>query len=369
MILLAPRMILWMAATVLLSWLAPRRLQMPAVILSTIAFLGMEDPLALGVMTAQAGLTLWSLPRVRSRGWLTATLVGLIVAILAAFKIQNHIVNPGRIIMPLGLSFTTFRLVHLIVDAYAGRLKRHDFMDLLAYLFFLPPLPVGPIHRFPDFVQDLRRRRFDRQHLGAGTERILHGYAKLVILRNLVIFPYLLPWFSRYADGSFRGDLLASIGQWIDLYISFSGCSDLAVGFSLIMGFRIQENFNHPYLASSLPDFWQRWHISLTSWCRDYIFAPVTAVTRMPALGVGAALLVIGLWHELSIRYLLWGIYHALGILLWHLFVPRLKAALPAGRWTDLTLRPLFTATTILFVLSSFAVTNRADMFLRSLMH
>ena len=368
MIFLAPHVILWMAITAALSWLAPRRLQMPCVILSTSAFLGWEDPRALAMMTAQTGLALWALPRVKHRGRLTAVLVGLIVSVLVAFKIQCDLINPGSIIMPLGLSFTTFRLVHLLVDAYTGRLPGHKFMDVLAYLFFLPPLPVGPIHRFPDFAHDLRRRRFDKQHLGAGLERILHGYAKLVVLRLLVL-PFLAPLFGRATDGSFRGDLIASSGQWIDLYISFSGCSDLAVGFSLIMEFRIQENFRHPYLASSLPDFWQRWHMSLTAWCRDYVFAPVVAVTRMPVLGVGAALLVIGLWHELSTRYLLWGIYHALGIVLWHLAVPRLKAAIPAGRWRDWTFRPLSTAATLLFVVSSFAVTKRADMFLRSLLH
>lgn len=366
MIILSLTAVAWMAATLLLAWLPPRRLRLPLMVLSTVGFLAFKEPLSLAVMAAQTALTLWALPRVGRQGWLTLAMVSLELAALVAFKIRVDLIPGGNPAMPLGLSFTTFRQVHLLVDAYSGRLPVHGRAETLAYLFFLPPLAVGPIHRFQTFLRDLRRRRFEAAQLGQGLERILHGYAKLIILRNLVIFPFLFPWVSTFGDGSFTGDVMTSLGQWIDLYITFSGCSDVAIGFALSMGFRIQENFERPFLARSLPDFWQRWHMSLTSWCRDYVFAPLTASTRKPYLGVAAALVVLGLWHELSVRYVLWGFYHALGILLWHQLVPRLKAALPQGRWRAWTLRPLATAATLVFVVSSFAVTRRADLLLKS---
>jgi len=356
MIVLAQRTVLWTAVTALLSWLLPRRLQMPAVVLSTCLFLAAADRAALGLMAAQTAAVLWALPRARRRGVFTAVLVGLLAAVLAAFKL-----GAGRIAMPLGVSFMAFRLVHLLVDAYAGRLPRHDPESVLAYLLFLPPMAAGPIHRFPEFLVDLRRRRFDAELLGRGLERVLHGYAKLVILRNLLVLPLVVPALSRWA-GSFPGDVLAGAGQWLDLYITFSGASDLAIGYALVMGFRIQENFRFPFLAGSIQDFWRRWHISLTLWCRDYVYAPVAAATRRPLLGIAVAMVVIGLWHEASLRYILWGLYHAGGIVASR----RLAAALPAPeRWRWL-LRPLATAATLLFVVSSYAVTSRADAALKA---
>ena len=358
MIVLAQRTVLWTGATVLLSWLLPRRLQMPAATLSTCLFLALLDRVAFGLLALQIPVVLWALPRVRRRGVLTGALVALVLLVLAAFRLAGELEPPARVAMPLGISYMAFRLVHLLVDAYAGRLPAHDRAGVLAYLLFLPALAAGPIHRFPAFLVDLRRRRFDPDLLGRGLERALHGYAKLVILRNLFILPILLPALG--GGGTFLDDTLAAAGRWADLYVCFSGASDLAIGVALAMGFRLQENFRFPFLAGSIPDFWRRWHMSLTLWCRDYVFAPVAAATRRPLLAVTVAMLVIGLWHECSLRYLLWGLYHAAGILL----VQRLAAR----GWTSTApwLRPLGTAATLLFVVSSFPVTSRLDLALKA---
>jgi len=368
MIVLAQRTVLWTGATVLLSWLLPRRLQMPAVILSTCLFLAVLDRVALALLACQIPLVLWALPRVRRRGVLTATLVALLVLVLAAFKLAGERAYPTRVAMPLGISYMAFRLIHLLVDGYAGRLPAYETGGVLAYLLFLPPLPVGPIHRLPEFLVDLRRRRFDPELLGRGLERVLHGYAKLVILRNLILLPVLLPALSRSAGTSFLGDTLAASGRWMDFYISFSGASDLAIGYALTMGFRLQENFRFPFLAGSIPDFWRRWHISLTLWCRDYVYAPVAAATRRPVLAVAVAMVVIGLWHEGSLRYILWGLYHAAGILASHRLAAATRGWFPPGGRRARLLRPLATLATLLFVVSSFPVTARLDQALRSLM-
>jgi len=367
MIVLAQAAVFWTAATVLLSWLLPRRLQMPAVAVSTCAFLAGMAPAALAVLAVEIPLVLWALPRIRRRGILAAGLAGLLAAALAGFKLGLRLPGMGALVVPLGLSFMTFRLIHLLVDGYAGRLPSCGTGDLLSYLLFLPPLPVGPIHRLPEFLADLRRRRFDGDMLGLGLERILHGYAKLVILRNLFILPVLVPALSGWARGTFRGDLLAAAGAWTDLYVCFSGISDLAVGYALAMGFRIQENFRFPFLAVSIPDFWRRWHMSLTLWCRDYVYAPVAAVTRRRFLGIAVAMVVIGLWHEVSLRYLLWGLYHAAGIAASHWLAERFRPWLPAqGRLARL-LAPVGTLATLLFVLASIPVTSRLDAALRVL--
>ncbi len=108
---------------------------------------------------------------------------------------------------------------------------------------------------------------------------------------------------------------MAEVG--LNLYLQFSGFSDIAIGFARLLGFRVMENFNWPFLQKNISEFWRCWHISLTSWCRDYVYSSVIAHTRSPALGALATLIVIALWHEVSIRYLLWGCCHGLGIVAW----------------------------------------------------
>ena len=365
MIVLAPATIAWTALTAILAWAAPRKLQLPAIGFSAAVFLARADPVALGVLAVQLAVVLLALGRLRGRGVLTAATVVLVAVPIVAFKVRAGLPHVAGLAVPLGLSFSTFRLVHLVVDAWAGRLPSRRAGDVLSYVLLLPAIPSGPIHRFPDFLVDLRRRRFDAALLGAGLERALHGYAKLVVLRNLFVVPVLVPLLARHAGESFAGDVLASAGEWIDIYVSFSGCTDLAIGWALVLGFRLIENFDHPYLASSIPDFWRRWHVSLTSWARDYVFAPLAAATRRPVVGVAAAMLTIGLWHELSSRYVLWGLYHAAGILAWHALAARLPA--PSGR-LGLVLRPVATLSTLAFVLSSFAVTSRLDRALHTLL-
>lgn len=163
--------------------------------------------------------------------------------------------------------------------------------------------------------------------------------------------------------------MAAGAGHWLDLYVAFSGASDLAIGYALAMGFRIQENFRFPFLARSIPDFWRRWHMSLTFWCRDYVYAPIAAATRRPVLGITLAMAVIGLWHEFSLRYLLWGLYHGAGILLTHRLAALARPWLPEEGRVARALRPVGTAATLLFVVSSFAVTNRLDGALWTLWH
>jgi alginate O-acetyltransferase complex protein AlgI len=147
-----------------------------------------------------------------------------------------------------------------------------------------------------------------------------------------------------------------------NLYFQFSGFSDIAIGFARLLGFRVMENFNWPFLQKNISDFWRCWHISLTSWCREYIYTSVIATTRSPALGVLATLIAIGLWHEVSLRYLAWGFYHGLGIIVWqqwqHLWSSYPEVRLPVFRWTrDL----LSTLLTLHFVWLGFLLVRQPD--------
>jgi alginate O-acetyltransferase complex protein AlgI len=117
----------------------------------------------------------------------------------------------------------------------------------------------------------------------------------------------------------------------LNIYFQFSGFADVAIGFSLLLGYRVMENFNWPYLQKNIAAFWRCWHISLTSWCRDYVYLPTLGVTRNPIIASYSTFMVIGLWHEISLRYVLWALYHATGVLIWRGF-QRLKRRLRLPR-------------------------------------
>ena len=235
-------------------------------------------------------------------------------------------------IIPLGLSYYTLRCIHYAVEKYRGNIPPHDFAAFAQYLFYLPTLLAGPIHRFPAFHNDLQRQRWDGHMFAMGLERMLIGYFKITVLANF-LFNNMLGLLILEIDKSNQAfaAYLNMVKLSGNIYLQFAGYSDIAIGFGMMMGFKVMENFNFPFLARNISDFWTRWHISLTSWCRDYVYMGTIAVTRSAILAAFAAMLAMGLWHEFSLRFLLWGLYHGAGIMIWQQF-QRLKPRLPQSQ-------------------------------------
>ena len=353
----------WLVITVACAWALPRKAQPFGIVLCTAAFLGYFALPSLLILTATSLLIFFLLKRNRVHGAALVSAVGVISAIFIWFKLKGA--APVRMtgawyVMPLGLSYYSFRQIHYIFESYKRKLEDHTLSDYLCYLFFLPTIHVGPIHRFPEFLRDLRRRRWDPSNLSAGLERILYGYAKIVIVSNYLIAKQYNLMIVPYNQGHpYLYEYLRSLSHWMNLYFQFSGYSDIAIGFSLIMGFRIMENFNYPFLAENIVEYWQRWHLSLSSWCREYVYLPMASLTRRPGLAVVAAMLVLGLWHEFSGTYLIWGLYNGVAIVLWHRF-QALKERLPdwKNRWWRGSLRAASILLTVNFMLTSFSVAN-----------
>jgi D-alanyl-lipoteichoic acid acyltransferase DltB (MBOAT superfamily) len=333
MTLLTLSLILYLILIAISSLVLPRKFQVAGIAILTAVFIGYYAPLSLAILYTTSLISFFLIRTGRYRTSMVLTAIATITAILVWFNLQQHInwlVPTAGKLIPLGISYYSFRQIHYIFEYYKGNLKKHDFTDYLCYLFFLPTFLVGPIHRFPDFLRDMNRRRFDTQLISQGLERILYGYFKIVFLANYLVsnlfFSYIVPLHSshpslfHYLDGLKYG---------VNLYFQFSGYSDVAIGFSMIMGFRVIENFNYPFLATNINDFWLRWHISLSGWCRDYIYVPVASLTRKPVLAIMSSMVILGLWHEISWRYLVWALYHGAGIALWHGF-QRIKPALPS---------------------------------------
>jgi D-alanyl-lipoteichoic acid acyltransferase DltB (MBOAT superfamily) len=300
---------------VALAWWLPRERGLDAVAAVALSALALLSPWSaawlLGSSLGTVGLMRhW---RGRRRGLVVALASGLLVALLFVSREL-----PG--IYWIGGAYFTLRHLHVLVDWWMERLQPPTIADYLRYSLFLPVLMAGPIHRLDHFQRQQRRRRLSGEQLAEGAERALFGLAQLVLvsgwgLRRLQALAAAgageLPLFcQRWITGAF---------DWLHLYFSFAGLTSLALGLALMMGLRLEENFNRPWQAQHLIDFWSRWHMTLSRWCRDYVFAPVTAVTRLPLLGLVLAMLAMGLWHDSSPYYVLWAMWQSLGIALTHI--------------------------------------------------
>jgi D-alanyl-lipoteichoic acid acyltransferase DltB (MBOAT superfamily) len=307
----------WIIGITLLYWLVPSRGRGNVLALATAAFLLVADPLSTALLLALSGVTYAGSRGVKRPGIRIWAAILVVAGILAYWKVRVSSA-PLDVIrdvaMPLGLSYYSFRMVHYVIESARGSLEPHSYADYLRYLLFLPTIVVGPIHRFPAFLKE-REVRWRADQAYEGLERILFGYFKLTVLGN-----YLLASLAARRIGALGADhpsltlYLEAVRGSLNLYMQFSGYSDIAIGFSLLLGHRIIENFDWPFLKTSIADFWRCWHISLTSWSRDYVYMPVVGATRQPVYGTIASLLLVGIWHELSVRYVLWGAYHGCGI-------------------------------------------------------
>jgi D-alanyl-lipoteichoic acid acyltransferase DltB (MBOAT superfamily) len=239
----------------------------------------------------------------------------------------------------LGAAYFTLRVIHITVDTRFDVYEPPALSDLVIYMLYPPVFLVGPIHRYPNFKRQFERRRVSADGIAIGAERVLLG-----LFMTIFVGGYLLRKIFEFATqssidpDSFAFDWMMSAIGWVDLYFIFAGLSSVAVGCSLIVGIKIEENFNAPYCARDLVDFWGRWHMSLTSWCRDYVYKPLASFTRLPVLGVLFAMLVLGLWHETSYFYVGWSIWQAVGIVLSRFLKP-VYARLPNA--LDIAISPI----------------------------
>jgi alginate O-acetyltransferase complex protein AlgI len=286
----------------------------------------------------------------RKRFWLLASIVTNL-GFLAAFKytdffLQNSLALARlfghevpawsvKVVLPLGISFHTFQGISYTVDVYRGRIPAvRRFLDFALFVAFFPQLVAGPIVRAVDFLPQMGTPpRVTASHLVEGLHWFVLGMFKKVFLADrLAQFVDVVFTDPAAFDGAtHRWAVLAYAGQ---IYCDFSGYSDLAIGCALWFGFRLPMNFDYPYLASSIADFWKRWHVSLSLWMRDYLYVPLGGNRHGDArtyFNLLTTLTLCGLWHGASWNYVLWGFYNGVLLALHRLFDRSL-----AGRsWAD----------------------------------
>ncbi len=230
----------------------------------------------------------------------------------------NLSVEPLRIILPVGISFYTFQTMSYSIDIYRNNLKpTKSLLDFALFVGFFPQLVAGPIVRAKDFLQQLSTNNREPVQMGRATKLILGGLFKKIVIADLLA--------TEIVDGVFRNPggstgletLIGIYGYALQIYGDFSGYSDIAIGIALLLGFQFSDNFNQPYRALSLQDFWRRWHISLSSWLRDYLYIGLGGNRKgkiRTYRNLLFTMLLGGLWHGAAWTFVAWGLLHGGGL-------------------------------------------------------
>lgn len=233
-----------------------------------------------------------------------------------------------KILLPIGISFYTFQILSYVIDVYFERVDvQRNYFKLLLYISFFPQLIAGPIVKYRDISAQIDNRQQIPAEVAVGLRRFITGLAKKVLIANVMgltadrIYSYDL------GDVNFSLAWIAAIAFMLQIFFDFSGYSDMAIGLGRMFGFHYKENFNHPYAADSMKDFWRRWHISLSSWFRDYLYIPLGGNRKGRVRTCINKLIVFfltGLWHGANWTFVIWGLYHGL-FLLMEEYLPKLQ--------------------------------------------
>ncbi len=237
----------------------------------------------------------------------------LITNLNNTFKLSLDTLN---IILPIGISFFTFQATSYLIDVYKGKVKpANNLLDFATYLSLFPQLIAGPIVRYETVAKELKERKCSFSLFSKGLKRFIIGLGKKVLLANTL--GLLVTTLNGLSSPTILSHWISAISATMQIYYDFSGYSDMAIGLGLIFGFHFLENFDYPLSASSITTFWRRWHISLSSWFKDYIYIPLggSRTTKFKAMrNILIVWLTTGLWHGASWNFVTWGLYY--GILL-----------------------------------------------------
>ncbi len=236
-----------------------------------------------------------------------------------------------KISLPIGISFYTFQIISYVIDVYKGDVDAQKSpFKLLLYVSLFPQLIAGPIVRYKDIAEDIDNRVETVTGFNYGVSRFIMGLGKKVIIANTA---------GKTAEVFMGTDYtrLSVLGAWfgillfaIQIYFDFSGYSDMAIGLGKMFGFTYKENFNYPYISSSVTEFWRRWHISLSSFFRDYLYIPLGGNRRHKVRNLFIVWLLTGLWHGASWNFIIWGLYYFILLFIEKLFLNKLLGKIPA---------------------------------------
>ena len=321
----------FLPCVVLFYFAAPRGLKNTVLLLSSLFFYGWGEPVyVLWMLLAIVMAYLSGLLIERFRSTLRLARIFLVLSVsfslamlgyfkYADFFIRNFNAVTGlsvpllKIALPIGISFYTFQILSYTVDVYRGAVfAQKNFIDLAAYVALFPQLIAGPIVRYADVAAQLKERRHTPEKTALGMRRFLLGLGKKVLIANLL--GELCSIFRESNDKSVLFFWFYAAAYALHVYFDFSGYSDMAIGLGKIFGFDFRENFNYPFVSKSITEFWRRWHMSLGSWFRDYVYIPLGG-NRVSAprhlLNILVVWMLTGFWHGAAWNFVIWGLYFA----------------------------------------------------------
>ncbi|MEZ4893184.1 MAG: MBOAT family protein [Saprospiraceae bacterium] len=234
-------------------------------------------------------------------------------------ELSGNPFDPSKVFLPVGISFFTFQSLSYTIDVYRGQLKAlHSILDYAFYVTFFPQMVAGPIVRASDFLPQINKPVIvTREDFGRGIFLICIGLFKKAVISDYISANFVDRVFDSPLQYTGMENLFAVYGYALQIYCDFSGYSDMAIGIALLLGFKFNINFDAPYQSSSITEFWRRWHISLSTWLRDYLYIPLGG-NRLGKLRTYVNLMITmllgGLWHGAAIRFIIWGGMHGLAL-------------------------------------------------------
>lgn len=340
----------YLPLTLAVYYLMPLRWRNLALFLLSLVFYGWDKPIYIPVMLFSVTVSyLCGFPigkyrdrdRHRARVWLVVSLV-LNLSVLVFFKYTNFIIENLRLIpplagvlhplewleLPIGISFYTFQIMSYSIDLYRGENEtQRSYIAFGTYVALFPQLIAGPIVRYRDVDRQLLSRTHTMDRFASGVRRFAVGFGKKILLGDALAAVY--AYLSTAADFEFTvlsGWLMVAT-YTLHIYFDFSGYSDMAIGLGRMFGFEFPENFRYPYMASSITDFWRRWHITLSTWFREYVYIPLGGNRRGRArqyFNLAVVWLLTGLWHGASWNFVLWGLFYLILLVAEKAFLLRL---------------------------------------------
>ena len=330
-----PFLYYFLPAVLILYFLAPWKLKNTVLLLSSLIFYGWGEPKLLALMVFTIALFYFCGLAIDRAGegcgrklWLTVSVV-ISIALLGLFKYADFFIGNVnaitglslpllRLALPVGISFYTFQCLSYTIDVYRGRVPaQKNPISFGAYVALFPQLIAGPIVRYVDVARELENRQTTWEDVSYGLRRFLVGLGKKVILAdNLAL---LIKLFRESSEPSVVFYWMYAVAFLLNIYFDFSGYSDMAIGMGRLFGFHFIENFDYPYLSKSVTEFWRRWHMSLGSWFRDYVYIPLggnRVSKKRWVFNILVVWMLTGAWHGAAWNFVLWGLLFAVLLLL-----------------------------------------------------
>jgi len=330
-----PFLYYFLPIVLIVYFLVPRVLKNAVLLLSSLIFYGWGEPKYVFLMLATIVLFYgcgFAIGKSKSQGlkkfWLCVSVV-ISLSLLAVFKYADFFLSSFhsvtgisvpllKLALPIGISFYTFQCLSYAIDVYRGNAEvQKNIISFGAYVALFPQLIAGPIVRYVDVARELNHRTHSWDQVALGLRRFLVGLARKILIADQ--FALLTNLFRESTEQSVVFCWMYAIAFTLNIYFDFSGYSDMAIGLGKIFGFHFIENFNYPYMSKSIAEFWRRWHMSLGSWFRDYVYIPLGGNRVKPARWLFNTLVVwmlTGLWHGASWNFVLWGLLYAVCLII-----------------------------------------------------